>query len=251
VSLTEVTASSPSDLGFLHSLHDYKPILDLSADQVAATVQMAAQYRAACQPRPVPYVVRAEETVQPTFLDNYDGQFEVLGPATSDRPQLTMVDTGAVPVILSTCMATQLGLVGSFVRPARVSIILASGTVEEAYGEAVSAVTLRFRNQDCSYTVYDTIPLITPGSGYDVILGREFQYHVGAVVDSFLGRFSYRTLYGMDDSDNVEHLRLLSNDEVSHLMYHAYPSAAAARACAVSALITDASATFLPLHGRN
>ncbi len=50
----------------------------------------------------------------------------------------------------------------------------------------------------------------------------------------------------MDDSDSVEHLRLLSNDEVSRLMFRVYPSAAAARACAVSALITDASSTFAP-----
>jgi hypothetical protein len=157
-----------------------------------------------------------------------------------------MLDTGAVPVIFSTRMAARVGLIGSFVRPARVSIILASGTVEEAFGEAVSAVKLRFRNSDTSFMEYSTVPLITPGSGYDVILGRQFQYHVGAVIDNFLGQFSYRPMYAEDSSSLVEHVRLLSNDAVSALMSSAYPTAAAARASIVCTLFTDLSDSLSP-----
>jgi hypothetical protein len=157
-----------------------------------------------------------------------------------------MLDTGAVPVIFSTRMASRVGLVGPYIRPARVSIILASGTIEEAFGEAVSAIKLRFRNSDDTFMEYSTVPLITPGSGYDVILGRQFQYHVGAVIDNYLSRFSYRPRYAEDNSDLVEHMALLSNDSVGFLMSRTYPSAAAARAHAVCALLTDTSSSLAP-----
>jgi hypothetical protein len=245
-SVAEGAAASPQSPGLNTHLHDFKSLPLQSAAQVAHTTQVLARYREVLQPRATPYLRRVSEHVQPSFLDNASGQFQVVGPAASDSPLLTMLDTGAVPVIFSTRMAARVGLIGSFVRPARVSIILASGTVEEAFGEAVSAVKLRFRNSDTSFMEYSTVPLITPGSGYDVILGRQFQYHVGAVIDNFLGQFSYRPMYAEDSSSLVEHVRLLSNDAVSALMSSAYPTAAAARASIVCTLFTDLSDSLSP-----
>ena len=103
--------------------------------------------------------------------------------------QIVMVDSGAKPVMLGANFAARLGLTKSTLVKAPYQIVSATETVESVLG--MSAEPFRF--VFCTGSLSDTVEiqatvLVSKAHDYDVLLGQDVLYEVGAIIDSWAGK---------------------------------------------------------------
>ena len=111
-----------------------------------------------------------------------------------------MVDTGAKPVLLGSAFAARLGLTGSKLAPAPYQIVSATETVEAVLG--VSLHPMEFvlsTGASCDQVTVLKKVLVSKAQEYDVLLGQDVLFQIGAVIDGWQGQFLYHPDYRNDN----------------------------------------------------
>ena len=115
-------------------------------------------------------------------------------------PSKVLVDTGAKPVLLSSAFAARLGLIGPKLGPAPYQIVSATETVEAVLGISLHPVKFVFSTgASCDQVTVLTKVLVTKAQDYDVLLGQDVLFQIGAVIDGWQGQFLYHPDYINDN----------------------------------------------------
>ena len=107
-------------------------------------------------------------------------------------PITAMIDTGAKPVMIGSAFAALLGLVGSKLGPAPYKIVSATETVEAVLGVSLQPVEFVFSTGSAheSITVHTPV-LVLKAQAYDVLLGQDILFQIGAIVDMWQNQLFY------------------------------------------------------------
>ena len=114
-------------------------------------------------------------------------------------PQTVKIDTGAKPVLIGSSFATLLGLTQASLAPAPYQIVSATETIETVLGISTDPIEFIFYTGFAADTtsVLATV-LVSKAQDYDVLLGQDVLFQIGAVVDHSQGQFMYHPEYSTD-----------------------------------------------------
>ena len=111
-------------------------------------------------------------------------------------PRTVMIDTGAKPVMIGSGFAAQIGLTKARLSPAPYQIFSATEIIESVLGVSSDPIEFVFSTGSATDTTSICATVLVPkAQDYDVLLGQDVLFQIGAVVDHWQGQFLYHPDY--------------------------------------------------------
>ncbi len=137
-----------------------------------------------------PKVVPSERTsiaTRVTIVDNTESTIQVGG----HTPRVVLLDIGAQRIILGVQFAKKMGMLDSKLQKSMWQISIASGSIEEVFGESLDLIAFNFNEGAYQELCLHVICLVTNATNYDVFIGQKAMFPLGFIIDNWFEHVYY------------------------------------------------------------